>query len=78
MTTNIYDINAPLLVQQGYYPLPTAPIDFKPAKAPVRWVPGPNEFRLLPEWNTRAAPILSPQPGANIGVRCGNGLVAFD
>ena len=32
----IYDDNAPLLVQRGYYPLPIAPPDFKPAKSPVR------------------------------------------
>jgi hypothetical protein len=73
-----YDENAPLLVQRGYYPLPTAPVDFKPAKAPVQWIPSLGKFSLLTGWNTRAAPILTPQPGANIGVRCGGGLVAFD
>ena len=74
----VYDENAPRLVAQGYYPLPTAPVDFKPAKAPVQWIPSFNKFQLLQGWNTRSAPIVAPQPGANIGVRCGSGLVAFD
>jgi hypothetical protein len=74
----VYNENAPLLVQRGYYPLPTAPVDFKPSKSPVRWIPSLNKFTLLSGWNTRTAPILDPQPGANIGVRCGGGLVAFD
>src|SRR5262249_50793054 len=74
----MYDENAALLVQRGYYPLPTAPVDFKPAKAPVQWIPSLGRFSLLTGWNTRASPILTPQPGANIGVRCGGGLVAFD
>jgi hypothetical protein len=73
-----YDDNAPLLVQRGYYPLPTAPVDFKPPKSPVRWIPSLNKFTLLQGWNTRTAPILEPQPGANIGVRCGDGLIAID
>ena len=30
-------------------------------------------------WNTRLHPITNPQPGANVGVRCGDGgLIAFD
>jgi hypothetical protein len=53
-------------------------VGFTPAKSPVRWIPSLNQFRLLQGWNTRPAPILTPQPGANIGVRCGGGLVAFD
>jgi hypothetical protein len=52
-----YDENAPLLVQRGYYPLPTAPVDFRPAKAPVQWIPSLGKFALLTGWNTRAAPI---------------------
>ena len=75
---DIYDKNAPSLVEQGYHPVVTSPPDFRPAKAPVRWVPGLNKFLLLPGWSTRPTPILTPQPGANIGVRCGGGLVAFD
>jgi hypothetical protein len=74
----VYDRNAPLLLQRGYYPLPTAPADFKPGKSPVKWVPGPDKFVLFSGWSERTAPVLTPQPGANIGVRCGNGLVAFD
>jgi hypothetical protein len=74
----IYDENAPLLAAQGYYPLPTSPVDFKPGKAPVKWIPSYNKFVLFSGWSERTAPVLTPQPGANIGVRCGNGLVAFD
>ena len=74
----IYDQNAPLLVAQGYHPLPTAPVDFKPAKAPVKWIPSYNKFVLFSGWSERASPVLTPQPNANIGVRCGGGLVAFD
>jgi hypothetical protein len=74
----ICDQNAPRLVAQGYYPLPTSPVDFKPSKAPVKWMPGYNKFVLFSGWNERTAPVLTPQPGANIGVRCGDGLVGFD
>jgi hypothetical protein len=74
----MYDENAPRLVAQGYFPLPISPADFKPAKAPVKWVPGPNKYVMFAGWNTRSSPCLTPQPGANIGVRCGNGVVAFD
>lgn len=74
----IYDENAPLLVERGYFPLPIAPIGFQPAKVPVRNIPSLGGYHLLAGWNTRSRPIDTPQPGANIGVRCGNGLVAFD
>ena len=29
-------------------------------------------------WSKRAEPIMTPQPGAGLGVRCGSGLVALD
>ena len=74
----VYDQNAPLLVAQGYHPLPTAPADFQPAKAPVKWVPAYNKHVLFRGWAERTSPVLTPQPGPNIGVRCGRGLVAFD
>jgi hypothetical protein len=75
---NIYDDNVRKLIEQGYYALPISPAGFKPSKSPVRWIPSFNEFRLLQGWNTRPTPILEPQPGAGIGVRCGGGLVALD
>jgi AAA domain-containing protein/bifunctional DNA primase/polymerase-like protein len=74
----IYDKHAPLLVERGYFPLPISPAGFEPAKVPVRNVPSLGGYHLLAGWNTRSVPITTPQPGANIGVRCGNGLVAFD
>lgn len=74
----MYDDNAPKLIANGYYPLPTAPVGFKPAKSPVRWIPSFNSFQLLQGWSTRPAPIITPQPGANIGVRCGGCLVVLD
>jgi hypothetical protein len=52
----IYDQNAPRLVAQGYYPLPTSPVDFKPGKAPVKWMPGYNKFVLFSGWNEQSGP----------------------
>jgi hypothetical protein len=73
-----YDDNAPLLAQQGYFSLPISPPGFEPPKCPVRFEPGLNKYVKLTNWNNRPDPIRAPQPGANIGVRCGGGLVAFD
>jgi AAA domain/Bifunctional DNA primase/polymerase, N-terminal len=73
----MYDENAPALVANGYHPHPVSPPGFEPAKVPVRFVPELGKFVLLKGWTT--APVLtSRQPGANIGVRCGSGLINFD
>jgi hypothetical protein len=75
---NIYDDNAPKLIEGNYFPLIISPPGFTPSKSPVRWIPSYKEFRLQQGWNTRPTPILEPQPGANVGVRCGGGLVVLD
>jgi hypothetical protein len=71
---NIYNECAPKLVAMGYFPLPIGP----GTKAPHRYTPSEGTYRLLDGWQERPEPILTPQPGANIGVRCGNGLVVLD
>src|SRR5215469_12264605 len=75
----MYDEYAPKLIQMGYRPIPTSPPGFKPEKAPVRYLPERNEFVLFKNWSVIPTPIKTPQPGAGIGVRCGDGgIVAFD
>ena len=71
---NIYNECAPKLVTMGYFPLPIGP----GSKAPHRYTPSEGTYRLLDGWQERPEPILTPQPGANVGVRCGNGLVVLD
>src|SRR5262245_53258148 len=74
MTGSIYNEYAPKLIEMGYFPLPIAP----GTKAPHRWTPSLQKFELLRGWSERPDPILTAQPGAGIGVRCGNGLVVLD
>jgi AAA domain/Bifunctional DNA primase/polymerase, N-terminal len=74
MEPSVYDIYAPMLADLGYHPLPIAP----GTKAPHRWTPSENAYRLFEGWQERPEPILTPQPGAGIGVRCGDGLVILD
>src|SRR5262245_25504877 len=74
MSGDIYNECAPQLIAGGYFPLPIAP----GTKAPHRYIPSEQRFELLSGWQERPEPILTPQPGAGISVRCGNGLVAID
>src|SRR5260370_2908373 len=67
-----YDQFAPLLIANGLCPLPIEP----GTKAPGKHVGGGRYVRLT-GWTT-ATPILEPQPGAGVGVRTGDGLVAID
>jgi nucleotide-binding universal stress UspA family protein len=71
---SIYDVNAPRLNARGYFPIIIGP----GSKAPHRYIPSRGCFELQMGWSKRAEPIMTPQPGAGIGVRTGNGLVAFD
>jgi hypothetical protein len=71
---SIYDTNAPRLIGRGYFPTIVGP----GSKAPHRYVPSRRCYELQMGWSTRTEPILSPQPDAGIGVRCGAGLVALD
>jgi AAA domain/Bifunctional DNA primase/polymerase, N-terminal len=72
--TNIYDGLAPLLRERGYFPLPIGP----GTKKPQRYVPSKEAFEGFIGWQERPAPLTTPQLGAGIGVRCGNGIVAID
>jgi hypothetical protein len=76
----VYDENAPKLAGMGYFPIPVAPanVTYVAKKSPVVFDPYDNRYINLADWNTMATPVTSPQPGANIGVRCGNGIVALD
>ena len=71
---SIYDILAPRLNARGYFPVIIGP----GSKAPHRYIPSRGCFELQMGWSKRAEPIMTPQPGAGIGVRCGSGLVALD
>ena len=74
---DIYDRNAPRLLAQGYHPIPVAPLGFETKKCPARWDPHTRQFFKFKGWPT-TVPVMDPQPGANIGVRLGKGLVALD
>jgi hypothetical protein len=76
----MYDENAPKLAGLGYFPIPVAPANatYVAKKSPVVFNVWENRYVNLAEWSTMAAPVTAPQPGANIGVRCGNGIVALD
>ena len=74
MTEGAYNAFAPLLIERGYFPLPIAP----GSKAPHRYVPNLGKYVLFTTWNERPEPIITPQPGAGIGVRMGAGIVALD
>ena len=69
----MYDENAPRLIAMGFHPIPTA------RKVPVRFAKELGKLIPFTGWNAFPTPIKTPQPGANIGVRCGDrGLVAID
>jgi hypothetical protein len=74
----MYDEYAPRAISMGYHTLPISPPGFKPDKTPViRALTG--KFIKYRGWNTDKAPVRTPQPGAGIGIRCGdNGVVAID
>jgi hypothetical protein len=74
VSDNPYDDYAAKLVANGYFPIPIEPM----TKLPGRWAPMMNKFVGIPNWQIHTAPIASPQPGAGIGVRLGNGLVCVD
>jgi hypothetical protein len=72
--TDIYDGHAPLLRNCGFHPLPIGP----GTKKPQRYMPSIKTFMDYKGWRERPESLATPQPGAGIGVRCGNGLVAMD
>jgi hypothetical protein len=68
---SVYDTNAPLLIALGLCPLPIEPGTKRPALfTGAGYAPMVN-------WTTRE-PITTPQPGAGIGIRLGDPLVALD
>jgi hypothetical protein len=77
---NVYDDNAPKLVAQERFPIPIAPANatYVAKKSPVAFNAYQNRYFNLTDWSTMTAPITAPQPGANIGVRLGGGLVGAD
>ena len=74
MEESVYNTFAPSLVERGYFPLPIAP----GSKAPHRYTPSSGKFELFTGWQERPDPLTTPQPGAGIGVRLGNGIVGLD
>jgi hypothetical protein len=68
---SVYDAHAPLLIALGLCPLPIEP----GTKRPALYAGG--GFAPMVNWTTRP-PITAPQPGAGIGVRLGDVLVALD
>jgi hypothetical protein len=75
--SDIYDRNAPRLLQHGYHPVPVAPLGFETDKCPVRWDPHTQQFFKFKNWNT-LPPVVDPQPGANIGALMGGAVVCLD
>jgi hypothetical protein len=68
MTESVYDVNAPLLRERGYYCHPIGP----GSKRPAHFVPSTNQYAPIPGWNHERRPMeTSPQPGAGIGLRTG-------
>jgi hypothetical protein len=74
---DIYDRHSVQLMQHGLHPVPISPLGFEAKKCPVRFNPNSMTFIKLNDWNT-IPPITDPQPGANIGVLMGKGVVALD
>jgi hypothetical protein len=76
----MYDENAPKLAGMGYFPVPVVPanVTYLRKKSPAVFDRIQNRYFNLADWPTLEAPIAAPQPGANIGVRCGAGLVGID
>jgi hypothetical protein len=69
----MYNENAPRAIAMGYHPIPTS------KKVPVRWVKELGKLVPFTGWSVIPIPIQTPQPGADIGIRCGDrGLVALD
>jgi hypothetical protein len=66
-----YDDNASEITLQGYFVLPSR------NKIPHRFVRGVGLVRLS-GWNTMTTPLPTPQPEADIAIRLGDGVVAFD
>ena len=74
---DIYDTHAVRLVQHGYHPIPIAPFGSETKKCPVKWAPDVMRFFGFPNWNT-SDPLMTTQPGANIGALMGKGVIALD
>ena len=68
---SIYDDNASEMTLQGYFVLPSR------NKIPHRFVRGVGLVRLS-GWTTMSTPLPTPQPDADIAIRLGGGVVAFD
>jgi AAA domain/Bifunctional DNA primase/polymerase, N-terminal len=71
---SIYNEYAPLMIRGGHFPIIIAPL----TKVPSRFSPSEGIYKPQTGWQNRPEPILTEQPGAGIGVRCGGGLVAID
>src|SRR5215831_3401609 len=74
----MYDEYAPRAIDMGYHVHPISPPGFKPDKTPVlRALSG--KFIKYRGWATDKVSVRTPQPGAGIGIRCGdNGVIAID
>ena len=71
----MYDEHAPRLIENKYHPLPILPT----GKSPARYIQDRKEFVAFSAWNRIPTPIKTPQPGAGVGIRCGDGgVVALD
>jgi hypothetical protein len=74
---DVYDANAPKLLQHGYHPIPIARYGSETKKRPVKWAPDVMRFFGFPNWN-KSEPLMTTQPGANIGALMGKGVIALD
>jgi AAA domain/Bifunctional DNA primase/polymerase, N-terminal len=65
---DVYDSHRTKLIELGYFPLPIGP----GTKKPQSYVPSEKRFTGIFQWTHPGLnPILTPQPGAGIGLRCG-------
>src|SRR5262249_28842976 len=69
---SVYDLNAPLYIARGARPVPIEP----GTKRPSIYGNGAG-YKPMQHWTTRS-PVTAPQPGAGIGIVCGETFSAID